>query len=107
MNRVFIQLKGRLAQKGGGKVNDIIQPNFPIEIDGYEYLGRGSTAVDGSPGWSRKKGIAYRCANCGSLMPASFNDYYSCKCKAMFLDIDAGRFGSRYGDQNILVYRKD
>ncbi len=39
-------------------------------------------------------------------MPASFNDYYNCKCKAMHLDIDAGRFGSNYGDDNILRYEK-
>jgi hypothetical protein len=39
-------------------------------------------------------------------MPASFNDYFNCECGAMHLDIDFGRFGSKYGDNNILVYQK-
>ncbi|KPV45628.1 hypothetical protein AN477_01555 [Alicyclobacillus ferrooxydans] len=54
-------------------MHDIIQPNFSVDIDGYTYLGRGSTVVGGTPRSSRNKDIAY--ANCGSLMPASFNPF--------------------------------
>ena len=39
-------------------------------------------------------------------MPAAFDDYYNCQSKAMYFDVDAGRFGSRYGDGNILRYEK-
>jgi hypothetical protein len=38
-------------------------------------------------------------------MCAAHNDYFSSRCGAMRLDFDAGRFGSRHGDENILVYR--
>jgi hypothetical protein len=39
-------------------------------------------------------------------MPANSADYFGCKCGAMFLDVDAGRFGSTLGDQSIQVYAK-
>jgi hypothetical protein len=39
-------------------------------------------------------------------MPADFNDYFTCTCGAMQLDIDAGRFGSQFGDKSIEVYRR-
>jgi len=55
----------------------------------------------------RKNVIYYRCANCGSFMQSSIDDYYTCECGAMHLDIGYARFGSNYGDNNILVYRKN
>jgi hypothetical protein len=79
-----------------------IEPSFQYEVDGFRYLGRGT----GGGGWSRSPNFYYRCAKCGDMMQASFDDYYNCKCKAVHLDIDAGRFGSHYGDQNILRYEK-
>jgi len=79
-----------------------IEPSFGYQLDGYNYLGRGS----GGGGWSRRPDLYYRCAQCGDMMQASFDDYFSCNCKAMHVDIDAGRFGSQYGDQNILRYEK-
>jgi len=81
---------------------DQIEPSFAYEIDDYEYIGRGP----GSTGWSRSSSIAYRCVKCGTLMPADYDDYFNCNCGAMRLDIDYGRFGSTFGDNNILVYRK-
>jgi hypothetical protein len=39
-------------------------------------------------------------------MHASHEDYFHCECGAMFLDWDYGRFGSRLGDDAILVYRR-
>jgi hypothetical protein len=44
-------------------------------------------------------------AECGTTMPASHDDYFSCSCGSMHLDVGYGRFGSRRGDQNILVDR--
>ena len=40
-------------------------------------------------------------------MSADHDDYFNCECGAMHLDIGYGRFGSRFGDRNILVYRKN
>lgn len=80
-------------------LNDIAPPQGE-NVDGYKYLGRGP----GGSGWNRSPRFAYRCAKCGDIMPASFNDYYDCTCRAMSLDKDAGRFGSNYGDENILRY---
>jgi hypothetical protein len=79
-----------------------IEPSFPYELAGYRYLGRGPSAT----GWSRSPTLAYRCLQCGDLMPADQADYFTCHCGAMHLDIDAGRFGSRLGDGNILVYER-
>jgi hypothetical protein len=39
-------------------------------------------------------------------MPAGQDGYYSCRCGAMRLNIDAGRFGSWLGDLNVLVYER-
>jgi hypothetical protein len=39
-------------------------------------------------------------------MRADHDDYFTCTCGALHLDIDAGRFGSRFGDANILVYQR-
>ncbi len=79
-----------------------IEPSFGYELDGYLYLGRGT----GGGGWRRSKYFYYRCAICGDMMCGAMDDYFNCECKAMHLDIDAGRFGSDYGDRNILRYQK-
>jgi hypothetical protein len=79
-----------------------IEPAFAYELDGYLYLGRGT----GGGGWRRSKCFYYRCAQCGDMMRGDQNDYFNCECNAMHLDIDAGRFGSTCGDQNILRYQK-
>ncbi len=39
-------------------------------------------------------------------MPADQNDYFNCACGAMNLDIDMRRFGSSFGDDAILTYRR-
>lgn len=85
-------------------MTEIISPDFNIDVKGYIYLGRGPSV--NYKGWSRRNGVYYRCAKCGFFMEASNKDYLNCKCGAMSLDIDTGRFGSWYGDENILVYKK-
>jgi hypothetical protein len=84
----------------------IIQPSFNLELPRHTFLGRGPSASGGQRGWRRSGHLYYRCAVCGDLMCAAHDDYFDCRCGAMSLDIDAGRFGSNHGDDNILVYRK-
>lgn len=81
-----------------------IDPEFPVEILSFRLLGRGPACSGPGGGWSRSDDILYRCANCGDTMPGSRDDYFTCRCHAMHLDRDAFRFGSWYGDENILVY---
>jgi len=81
---------------------DQIEPSFSYELDDYDYIGRGP----GSTGWSRSSVLAYRCVKCGTVMPADYDDYFNCECGAMHLDIGYCRFGSKFGDNNILVYEK-
>ncbi|WP_282019232.1 hypothetical protein [Salegentibacter mishustinae] len=88
-------------------MSKIIQPKFDLEIIGMKFLGRGPKASGNGPGWSRSENIIYKCVECGSEMVASHNDYWNCECGAMHLDFDAGRFGSNFGDENILVYSKN
>lgn len=88
-------------------MNEIVKPKFNIEINGLTFLGRGPKVSGAGAGWSRNEDIIYKCVVCGSEMPASHNDYWNCKCSAIHLDFDAGRFGSKYGDENILVYTKN
>jgi hypothetical protein len=77
-----------------------LEPAFPYELDGYRFVGRGP----GATGWSRSPALAYRCVQCGDVMPADHADYFDCRCGAMSLDFGYSRFGSRLGDHNILVY---
>jgi hypothetical protein len=88
-------------------MNKLIQPKFNLKIDGMKFLGRGSKASGKQMGWSSNENIIYKCVECGSEMLASHNDYWNCKCGAIHLDFEAGRFGSNYGDENILVYKKN
>ena len=80
------------------------EPAEGIELANHEFVGRGPDC--GSGGWSRSEGLIYRCAMCGTPMPAQHRGDFICECGAMLLDFDAGRFGSRHGDQNILVYKR-
>ena len=84
----------------------IIESNFVIELEGYEFLGRGSKATGPGNSWKRDESLFFRCAKCGSLMQSTINEYYKCDCEAMSVDVDYHRFGSVYGDENILVYKK-
>src|SRR5262249_59010098 len=79
-----------------------LDPPQGYQVEGYNYLGRGS----GGGGWTRRPNFSYRCAKCGDMMQASHKDYFNCTCNAMHLDKDAGRFGSQFGDRNILRYQK-
>jgi hypothetical protein len=81
-----------------------IEPEFSYDRSGYDYIGRGPGG--GGSGWSRSPSVAYRCVKCGDVMRADCADFFACACGAMRLDIDSGRFGSRLGDENILVYKK-
>lgn len=73
----------------------------PPVIPGYEFVRRGTTT-----GWSHSGNLLYACEKCGGTMPAHHNDYFTCSCGALHLDIDAGRFDSQFGDNAILTYRK-
>lgn len=84
-----------------------IAPSFPIELPGYTFLGRCPEATNSSSGgWKRTERLFFRCVECGTLMPSIMKDYWDCACGAMSLDAAAGRFGSRHGDQNVLVYER-
>jgi len=87
-------------------MKNVIEPEFSYELEGFKYLGRGPSVIGTGGGWSRSSALIYRCAKCGGIMPANHNDYFNCSCGAMHLDIDYGRFGSNFGDNNILVYEK-
>lgn len=86
---------------------EIINSDFEIEMPGDIFLGRGPSATGPVQGWGKADGIYFRCANCSDLMWARQNDYLQCQCRSMHLDIDYLRFGSTFGDDNILVYRKE
>ena len=80
-----------------------IEPAFDTNLPGLKFVGRGDSFASRS-GWPSSARYAYRCARCGSVMPADSVEYFMCRCGAMFLDVDAGRFGSSLGDVNVLVY---
>ncbi len=86
--------------------DNLIEPIFDTELEGYRFIGRGPEATGTKPGWERNDSLHFRCAKCGSIMKSTISNNYSCECGAMFVDADYHRFGSNYGDQNILVYKR-
>ena len=83
-----------------------LEPESGIEIKGYNFKGRGPGATGENKGWNKRKNLYFRCAKCGSMMHSITNEYFTCECGAMHHDKDAFRFGSTFGDENILVYEK-
>ena len=77
------------------------QADSPPLVVGYVFVRKGTTT-----GWSGSPDLLYVCEKCGVGMPADQNAYFSCACGAMHLDIDARRFGSTFGDDAILTYRR-
>ena len=53
-----------------------------------------------------RRGLWFRCTACGSFLSAAPGEGGSCVCGAMTKDPDAGRLGSRLGDDAIAVYRR-
>lgn len=82
-----------------------IDLKFAIEMPDLKYLGRGPSCT-GINGWSTREEFIYRCANCDDTMNAAWKKDWTCSCQAMALDSAAARFGSYYGDENILVYKR-
>jgi hypothetical protein len=80
-------------------------PPGGYRLAGHKYLGRGPDAT-GSDGWWHLHGHAFRCARCGDHIPVEVVDYFICRCRALSMDPDYFRLGSRLGDANILVYRR-
>ena len=74
-----------------------------FSLEGYKFLGKGSTR---GAGWLRDHDIYYMCVKCKDMMWSQHDDYFECKCGAMYLDIDGARFGSNFGDDAVLLYRK-
>jgi hypothetical protein len=87
-------------------MKELIEPKFDLKLDGLSYLGRGPEATGEKYGWSRNPKYHYRCVECGDSMNASNGEYWNCNCGAMNFDKDAGRFGSRHGYMNILIYER-
>ena len=46
-----------------------------------------------------------RCIRCDDFIPLDPDENRNCRCGALHLDRDAGRFGSSLGDNQIEIYR--
>jgi hypothetical protein len=81
---------------------NVMPDNGAPQVLGYVFVQRGTSAA----GWSRSPDLLYVCESCGTSMPAAQDTSFGCSCGAMRFDNDAGRFGSKLGDDAILTYRK-
>ena len=75
-------------------------------IDALELLGHGPAATGPGGGWSMAADLMFQCTACEGFLPADPTESGRCACGAMSKDADAGRLGSRLGDQAIAVYRR-
>lgn len=71
-----------------------------------ELLGHGPGATGSGGGWRMAKELVFQCTACGSFLEADPAESGRCTCGALSMDADAGRIGSRLGDQAIAVYRR-
>jgi len=55
------------------------------EAHTYEIIKRGISDTSEAP---KGKGIYYRCAECGGVIPSSPRDNVGCRCGNIFIDID-------------------
>jgi hypothetical protein len=83
-----------------------IQPAFDIDLPGYRYIGRGPDATGHGGGWHRSERLFFRCIKCATMMPSVLSENWQCPCGSMDVDADYGRFGSVFGDGNVLVYER-
>lgn len=75
-----------------------------LEQNDLTHIGNGPTAT-GTYGWRMGTGMHFfKCIQCGYFMDDDPDTYDECYCGALFRDADAGRFGSRLGDDAIEVY---
>jgi hypothetical protein len=78
-----------------------------LERRGWSYLGMGPRATGGAYGWRMAADLWLRCTVCGGLVPAEpERPPFRCACGDVGKDPDAGRVGSRRGDETIEVYRR-
>ena len=83
-----------------------VEPPFDIALTGYRFLGRGPEATGSGGDWHRSERLFFRCIKCGTMMPSMQRTNWQCPCESMFVDVDYGRFGSGFGDMNVLVYEQ-
>ncbi|MGI8469569.1 MAG: hypothetical protein ACR2N3_14070 [Pyrinomonadaceae bacterium] len=79
------------------------QQNLLAEND-FTYLGNGPQATSGF-GWVMSANLYFKCVGCEYMMSGDSRKSDNCFCGAMSKDVDYGRFGSRFGDEKIEVYR--
>lgn len=77
-----------------------------FDPDTLELLGHGPSATGGGGGWRMAKELVFQCTACGGFLAADPAESGRCACGALSVDADAGRIGSRLGDQSIAVYRR-
>lgn len=78
----------------------------PVELPGYQFLGWGPRATSGGAGWHLAPDYFGRCRACGGMLRLWDDQSEQCPCGRLYKDVEAGRFGSRDGDDSIAVYRK-
>ena len=91
--------RSRMGRSGG-------RLSYGGPMAGFEYLGDGPKATGSGLGWRMSALLAARCTSCDYYMSLDADTTDSCTCGALHKDADAGRFGSRLGDQAIEIYRR-
>ena len=77
-----------------------------MELLGYRFLGWGPRATAPGGGWHVAKDYFARCGRCGDLMLLWADQSEQCSCGALYKDVEAGRFGSKDGDDSIAIYQR-
>ena len=78
----------------------------PEQLAGYRFLGYGPRATSAGTGWHLAQDFFARCVACGGMLRLWDDQSEQCPCGRLYKDVEAGRFGSRDGDESIAIYRR-
>ena len=84
----------------------IVRKTIDYNGEKYEYLGNGCKATGADAGWKMSVDLYFRCIECSYLMNGDPLKDDSCLCGSLHKDLGYGRFGSKYGDDAIEVYKR-
>jgi len=72
--------------------------------DSFELLGYGPAATGSEYGWRMRADLYAKCPRCSEMLTLDPAKSAGCSCGSLWLDAEAGRFGSSMGDAAIEIY---
>lgn len=66
-----------------------------------------AVSFDATSGYPAGEALFYECGVCGDVLNSEPPDSEVCTCGNLYIDVDAGRMGSRRGDEALTLLRAE